>query len=77
MNHNTADLVRRLYYLDPDGLTDLEMARRAGVSRRTVVNYRRQLGAICVAPGRYTLEPGVDEVALTAAVREWFRRMNT
>lgn len=77
MNHNSADLVRWLYYTEPDGLTDSEIAQRVGVSRRMVANYRRQLGAIRIAPGRYTLEPGVDEVALAGAVCEWFRRMYT
>lgn len=59
---------RRLYLLAPDGLTDIELARALDVDRTSAYRYRKELRAIGVSKGRYTLEPSKADVALAVAV---------
>jgi len=59
---------RRLYFLTPAGLTDIELAKKLEVDRASAYRYRKELQAVEISEGRYTLEPSQDDIALAQAI---------
>lgn len=59
---------RRLYLLSPRGLSDIELAHKLAVDRSLAYDYRKELACVAVSPGRYTLEPTIDDINLALAV---------
>jgi len=59
---------RRLYFLTPEGLTDIELAHRLAVDRASAYRYRKELQAIEVSDGRYTLVPSQEDIDLAQAI---------
>jgi len=59
---------KRLYFLTPGGLTDIELAKALQVGRATAYRYRVELGAFEVAENRYTLRPTQEDILLALAV---------
>lgn len=59
---------KRYYLLSPRGVTDLELAFELKIDRTSVYRYRKELGAVEVSPGRYTLVPTQEDIDLALLV---------
>jgi len=59
---------QRLYFSHSEGLTDIELSNMLNVGRSTAHRYRSELNTVEVSPGRYTLEPTEEEVALARTI---------
>lgn len=59
---------KRLYYLHPGGLTDIELARLMEVDIRTAYLVRNQIGAEKVSKGHYSIIPTADDIELARAI---------
>jgi DNA-binding IclR family transcriptional regulator len=59
---------KRLYFLAPHGLTDIELADQLGIDRSSAYRYRKELRAVEVSEGRYTLTPTQDDIDLALAI---------
>lgn len=59
---------KRIYLLAPDGLTDSELAQHLQIDRSSAFRYRKELGAVEVVEGRYTLLPTEQDIQFALAV---------
>lgn len=59
---------KRLYLLTIAGLTDIEVAKALEMDRASAYRYRKELEAVEVEAGRYTVEPTEEDVLLAKAV---------
>jgi hypothetical protein len=59
---------KQCYLLAPMGITDAELAHKLKVDRTCAYRYRKELGAVEVSPGRYTLVPTREDVDLALSV---------
>jgi hypothetical protein len=57
-----------LYLQSPQGLTDIELARKLQIDRSLAYSYRKELGCVAVAHGRYMFIPSWDDIRLAFAV---------
>jgi hypothetical protein len=57
-----------LYLQSPQGLTDIELARKLEIDRSQAYNYRKELGCVAGERGRYTFIPTWDDISLAFAV---------
>lgn len=66
---NKHQLIRRLYYDHPEGLSDSELAILLGTTRVTAYRHRRRLQdqIMPVGKGKYTLQPTAEEIHLALA----------
>jgi hypothetical protein len=65
---------RRLYFLAPEGIGDSLLAQRLSIDRATAYRYRKELGAIEVSNGKYTLIPTEEDIQLALAVLQRVHR---
>ena len=55
---------KRLYLFTSSGLSDSELAQRLGIARVSAFRYRKELDAVKVTEGRYSLVPPEEDIQL-------------
>lgn len=71
---NAPEDLRRWYLTAEHGLTDAEVADEYGVARSTANRWRKDLGAVELVRGRYTIYPTQEDVEMAQQVLQRGRK---